>query len=170
VRPLGFAQRPRAGQEAGPLFVVALRTHHINQGILKHLAAGGMGLSGESCVPGRHLRQLDLLWLFIRTGAGMNAPRKLCCAVYTRKSTEEGLDQNFNSLHAQRDACDNYIASQKSEGWLMLGDRYDDGGFSGGNMDRPGLKRLLDDVRRGFVDTIVVPTLPNWLNCSISTK
>ncbi|MDD2809862.1 recombinase family protein [Rhodoferax sp.] len=86
----------------------------------------------------------------------MNAPRKLCCAVYTRKSTEEGLDQNFNSLHAQRDACDNYIASQKSEGWLMLGDRYDDGGFSGGNMDRPGLKRLLDDVRRGFVDTIVV--------------
>ncbi len=100
----------------------------------------------------------------------MNAPRKLCCAVYTRKSTEEGLDQNFNSLHAQRDACDNYIASQKSEGWLMLGDRYDDGGFSGGNMDRPGLKRLLDDVRRGFVDTIVVPTLPNWLNCSISTK
>ena len=60
----------------------------------------------------------------------MNAPRKVCCAVYTRKSTEEGLDQNFNSLDAQRDACDNYIASQKSEGWLMLRDRYDDGGFS----------------------------------------
>jgi DNA invertase Pin-like site-specific DNA recombinase len=86
----------------------------------------------------------------------MNAPRKICCAVYTRKSTEEGLDQNFNSLDAQRDACDNYIASQKSEGWLMLRDRYDDGGFSGGNMDRPGLKRLLEDVRSGLIDTIVV--------------
>lgn len=86
----------------------------------------------------------------------MNGPSKVCCAVYTRKSTEEGLDQAFNSLDAQRDACDNYIASQKSEGWLMLGDRYDDGGFSGGNMDRPGLKHLLDDVRNGLVDTIVV--------------
>lgn len=86
----------------------------------------------------------------------MNAPRKLCCAVYTRKSTEEGLEQNFNSLDAQREACDNYIASQKSEGWLMLGERYDDGGFSGGNMERPGLKRLLDEVRRGLVDIIVV--------------
>jgi site-specific DNA recombinase len=86
----------------------------------------------------------------------MNAPRKVCCAVYTRKSTEEGLEQNFNSLDAQRDACDNYIASQKSEGWLMLGDRYDDGGFSGGNLERPGLKRLLEDVRRGLIDTIVV--------------
>ena len=86
----------------------------------------------------------------------MNAPRKVCCAVYTRKSTEEGLDQNFNSLDAQRDACDNYIASQKSEGWLMLRDRYDDGGFSGGNMERPGLKRLLEDVRSGLIDTIVV--------------
>jgi len=86
----------------------------------------------------------------------MNAPRKLCCAVYTRKSTEEGLEQNFNSLDAQRDACDNFIASQKSEGWVMLGERYDDGGFSGGNMERPGLKRLLEDVRHGLVDTIVV--------------
>jgi DNA invertase Pin-like site-specific DNA recombinase len=86
----------------------------------------------------------------------MNAPRKVCCAVYTRKSTEEGLDQNFNSLDAQRDACANYIASQKSEGWLMLRDRYDDGGFSGGNMERPGLKRLLEDVRSGLIDTIVV--------------
>ena len=86
----------------------------------------------------------------------MTAPRRLSCAIYTRKSTEEGLDQNFNSLDAQRDACENYIASQKSEGWLMTGDRYDDGGYSGGNMDRPGLKRLLDDVRSGLVDIIVV--------------
>ena len=81
---------------------------------------------------------------------------KVLCAVYTRKSTEEGLDQNFNSLDAQREACENYIASQKSEGWLMLSDRYDDGGFSGGNLDRPGLKRLLDDIKRGLVNTIVV--------------
>ena len=86
----------------------------------------------------------------------MNAPRKLCCAIYTRKSTEEGLEQAFNSLDAQREACENYIASQKSEGWLMLRDQYDDGGYSGGNIERPGLKRLLDDVRRGMVDTIVV--------------
>ena len=81
---------------------------------------------------------------------------KVLCAIYTRKSTEEGLDQAFNSLDAQREACENYIASQKSEGWLMLSDRYDDGGFSGGNLERPGLKRLLDDVRRGLVNTIVV--------------
>ena len=86
----------------------------------------------------------------------MTAPRRLSCAIYTRKSTEEGLDQNFNSLDAQRDACENFIASQKSEGWLMTRDRYDDGGYSGGNMDRPGLKRLLGDVRAGLVDIIVV--------------
>jgi DNA invertase Pin-like site-specific DNA recombinase len=86
----------------------------------------------------------------------MTAERRLICAIYTRKSTEEGLDQNFNSLDAQRDACENYIASQKSEGWLMARERYDDGGFSGGNMERPGLKKLLEDVRSGMVDIIVV--------------
>lgn len=67
-----------------------------------------------------------------------------------------GLDQNFNSLDAQREACENCIASQKSEGWLMLSDRYDDSGFSGGNLDRPGLKRLPDEIKRGLVNTIVV--------------
>ena len=86
----------------------------------------------------------------------MTAERPPTCAIYTRKSTEEGLDQNFNSLDAQRDACENYIASQKSEGWLMARERYDDGGYSGGNMERPGLKKLLDDVRSGMVDIIVV--------------
>ena len=86
----------------------------------------------------------------------MTAERRLICAIYTRKSTEEGLDQNFNSLDAQRDACENFIASQKSEGWMMARERYDDGGFSGGNMQRPGLQRLLDDVRNGMVDIIVV--------------
>ncbi len=86
----------------------------------------------------------------------MTAARRLICAIYTRKSTEEGLDQNFNSLDAQRDACENFIASQKSEGWMMARERYDDGGYSGGNMERPGLKKLLDDVRSGMVDIIVV--------------
>lgn len=86
----------------------------------------------------------------------MTAEHRRICAIYTRKSTEEGLDQNFNSLDAQRDACENYIASQKSEGWLMARERYDDGGYSGGNMEPPGLKKLLDDVRSGMVDIIVV--------------
>jgi DNA invertase Pin-like site-specific DNA recombinase len=86
----------------------------------------------------------------------MTDTKKVLCAVYTRKSTEEGLDQNFNSLDAQFDACANYIASQKSEGWAMLNERYDDGGFSGGTLERPAIKRLLDDVRLGLVNTIVV--------------
>ena len=86
----------------------------------------------------------------------MTATPKVLCAIYTRKSTEEGLDQNFNSLDAQHDACANYIASQKSEGWMMLKDRYDDGGFSGGTLERPAIKRLLEDVRKGLVNTIVV--------------
>lgn len=78
------------------------------------------------------------------------------CAIYTRKSTKEGLEQNFNSLDAQREACAAYVLSQKHEGWLELADRYDDGGFSGGSMERPGLNQLLDDVRAGRVDVIVV--------------
>lgn len=78
------------------------------------------------------------------------------CAVYTRKSSEEGLEQEFNSLHAQREACEAYIASQRSEGWVLVRDRYDDGGISGGTLDRPGLKRLLDDVEDGLVDVVVV--------------
>src|SRR4051794_37562015 len=75
--------------------------------------------------------------------------RKVHCAVYTRKSTDEGLDMDFNSLDAQRESCGAYISSQKSEGWLLLPDRYDDGGFSGGTMERPALKRLLADVQAG---------------------
>src|SRR5579872_7323609 len=82
--------------------------------------------------------------------------RKLRCAVYTRKSSEEGLDQEFNSLDAQRDACEAYIASQKAEGWVALRDHYDDGGFSGGTLERPGLQRLLADIEDGLVDVIVV--------------
>jgi len=82
--------------------------------------------------------------------------RKLRCAVYTRKSSEEGLEQEFNSLHAQREACEAYIASQRSEGWVLVRDRYDDGGVSGGTLERPGLQRLLSDIEEGLVDVVVV--------------
>ncbi len=82
--------------------------------------------------------------------------RKLRCAVYTRKSTEEGLEQEFNSLDAQREACEAYVASQKAEGWVLVPDDYDDGGFSGGTLERPALKRLLADIELGRVDVIVV--------------
>ena len=78
------------------------------------------------------------------------------CAIYTRKSTEEGLDQAFNSLDAQRDACTAYIASQRHEGWTLVKNDYDDGGYSGGNVDRPGLQKLLDDIKSGLVDIVVV--------------
>ena len=74
----------------------------------------------------------------------------------TRKSTEEGLEKAFNSLDAQREACARYILSQKHEGWTLLTDVYDDGGFTGGNMDRPGLRQLLADVKAGRVDVVVV--------------
>ena len=82
--------------------------------------------------------------------------RKLRCAVYTRKSSEEGLEQEFNSLHAQREAGLAYIASQKSEGWIELPDHYDDGGISGGTLERPALKRLLRDIEAGLIDVVVV--------------
>src|ERR1700753_2805416 len=84
------------------------------------------------------------------------ALRKLRCAVYTRKSTEEGLEMEFNSLDAQREACEAYVASQKSEGWVLVPDHYDDGGFSGGNLDRPALKRCLADIEAGRIDVVVV--------------
>jgi DNA invertase Pin-like site-specific DNA recombinase len=86
----------------------------------------------------------------------MSARPVVRCALYTRKSSEEGLDQAFNSLHAQREACEAFVRSQASEGWKVLPDVYDDGGFSGGNIERPALKRLLEDVDAGKVDTIVV--------------
>ena len=78
------------------------------------------------------------------------------CAIYTRKSSEEGLEQHFNSLDAQREACEAYIMSQAGEGWTALPARYDDGGYSGGSMERPALQRLLADVGRGLVDIVVV--------------
>ena len=81
--------------------------------------------------------------------------RRLRCAIYTRKSTEEGLDQDFNSLDAQREACAAFIASQVGEGWQAISTRYDDGGFSSGNMERPALKRLLEDIEAGRIQIIV---------------
>ncbi len=95
-----------------------------------------------------------------RAGAAIEKPaapaRKLRCAVYTRKSTEEGLDMEFNSLDAQREACEAYVASQKAEGWHMIPDRYDDGGVSGGTLERPALKQLLEEIERGRIDIVVV--------------
>src|SRR5712664_308473 len=78
------------------------------------------------------------------------------CGIYTRKSTEEGLDQEFNSLDAQRESAEAYISSQKEAGWKLVPDRYDDGGFSGGNLERPALRRLLDDEEAGRVDCVLV--------------
>src|SRR6516164_1659631 len=78
------------------------------------------------------------------------------CAVYTRKSSEEGLEQDFNSLHAQREACEAFIRSQAGEGWRLSQTHYDDGGLSGGTMERPALQRLLEDIRNGLVDVVVV--------------
>ena len=89
----------------------------------------------------------------------MQAPAitpKRRCAVYTRKSTDEGLDMEYNSLEAQRDAGLAYIASQRHEGWIAVADGYDDGGFSGGNMERPALRRLMDDIEDGKIDIVVV--------------
>jgi DNA invertase Pin-like site-specific DNA recombinase len=88
----------------------------------------------------------------VRSGPGS----RIRCAVYTRKSSEEGLEQSFNSLQAQREACESYIASQRHEGWHGIKAHYDDGGYSGGTLERPALKRLLEDIASGKVDTVVV--------------
>jgi site-specific DNA recombinase len=88
--------------------------------------------------------------------AGVSPQQKLRCAVYTRKSSEEGLEMEFNSLDAQRESCEAYVASQRAEGWLLVADRYDDGGFSGGTLERPALKRLRADIEAGRIDVVVV--------------
>ena len=87
---------------------------------------------------------------------GRSSRKAIRCAIYTRKSTEEGLEQDFNSLDAQREACAAYILSQKHEGWTALSARYDDGGYSGGSMDRPALRQLLADIEAGKIDTVIV--------------
>jgi site-specific DNA recombinase len=78
------------------------------------------------------------------------------CAIYTRKSSEEGLGQDFNSLHAQRESCEAFIKSQAGEDWKLVKTAYDDGGFSGGTMERPALQRLLEDIRSRLIDVVVV--------------
>lgn len=85
-----------------------------------------------------------------------DATRTIRCAIYTRKSTEEGLDQDFNSLDAQRESGEAFIASQKAEGWTCATEHYDDGGFTGGNMERPALKRLIADIEARRIDCVVV--------------
>lgn len=89
-------------------------------------------------------------------------PRVVRCAVYTRKSTEEGLQQEFNSLDAQREAAEAFITSQKHEGWQLVPEPYDDGGYTGGNMDRPALQRLLGDIDDNRVDCVVVYKVERW--------
>ncbi|MGH8539672.1 MAG: recombinase family protein, partial [Stenotrophobium sp.] len=88
----------------------------------------------------------------------MNAPikKRVRCAVYTRKSSEEGLDQDYNSIDAQRDAGQAYIASQRHEGWIPVADNYDDPAYSGGNIERPALKRMLADIGKGLIDVVVI--------------
>ena len=103
-------------------------------------------------------------------------PKTLRCAVYTRVSTDAGLEQDFNSLDAQREACEAYVKSQTHEGWRLIKTQFDDGGFSGGNMDRPALQSLLTKIRECQLDIIVVykvdrrarsRTLRNWSSCSM---
>jgi len=86
----------------------------------------------------------------------VNVIKRSRCAIYTRKSSEEGLDMEFNSLDAQREACEAYVVSQKPEGWVALRDRYDDGGHSGGTLERPALRQLIADIEAGLIDVIVV--------------
>src|ERR1700730_1448457 len=100
----------------------------------------------------RHLRAAGR-W---RAAVPRIAPSRKRCAIYTRKSSEEGLEQEFNSLEAQSEACEAFIRSQRNEGWVLVGTRYDDGGFSGGNLERPALQHLIADIRAGRIDIVVV--------------
>jgi site-specific DNA recombinase len=93
--------------------------------------------------------------------------KKIRCAIYTRKSSEDGLEQEFNSLDAQRESCASYVASQKHEGWVLLPTAYDDGGLSGGSLERPALQRLMQDMRDGLVDQIIVYKI-DWLTRSLA--
>src|SRR5512132_1675279 len=98
------------------------------------------------------------------------------CAIYTRKSSEHNLDLEFNSLDAQREACEAYIRSQAHEGWRLIAGRYDDGAFSGASLERPALQQLLGEIRAGKIDSwsstrstgllARSPTLPSWSSCS----
>src|ERR1700752_4948617 len=112
----------------------------------------------RTCHHWHALEWLDLLRPEKSAGCDVNKTPtlKLRCAIYPRKSTEEGLDQEFNSLDAQREAAQAYIASQQHAGWSLVANRYDDGGYTGGNMERPALARLLSDIAADRVDCVVV--------------
>src|ERR1700744_4041005 len=101
------------------------------------------------------MERVALLWPEKQGEEVMKPPVKYC-AIYTRKSSEEGLEQEFNSLDAQREACEAYILSQRHEGWRVVSTLYDDGGFSGGNMERPALGKLMEDIRSRKIDVVVV--------------
>src|SRR5438034_11046595 len=92
----------------------------------------------------------------ISEGTPRRPAKRVRCAIYTRKSSDEGLEQAFNSLDAQREACTAFILSQKHEGWTVLPTQYDDGGHSGGTIERPALKRLLADIEAGQIDVVVL--------------
>jgi site-specific DNA recombinase len=97
------------------------------------------------------------VWLYLRFTLSMTAKAPIRrCAVYTRKSSEEGLEQDFNSLHAQREACEAFIRSQRGEGWRLVETAYDDGGLSGGTLERPALQQLFADIAQHRVETVVV--------------
>src|SRR5919199_650005 len=102
-----------------------------------------------NCARMRPDRSMRRRWLVANRSPPNRAPARLRCAIYTRKSGEEGLEQDFNSLDAQREACEAFIASQKREGWALIGEMYDDGGFSGATVERPAFQRLLSDVSTG---------------------
>src|SRR6266851_770610 len=101
-------------------------------------------------------RPWKLMWEIDVRKPALSPAKAFRCAIYTRKSSEEGLEQDFNSLHAQRESCDAYIKSQRHEGWVPLPALYDDGGFSGGSTERPALKRLLADIQSHLIDVVVV--------------
>src|SRR5262249_34723402 len=173
------SKRPgRAAGRAGPTGPAAAPAGHAAHPCLQGPDAPGPGAGPRLRVRGevlrfalsrrpRHHRQ-PLQWLSVlsprperwqpmsQKTKTRSAARAVRCAVYTRKSTSEGLDQEFNSLDAQREAAQAYIQSQRPEGWLCLPDSYDDGGFTGGNLDRPALSRLLADIQSGKIDCVVV--------------
>ena len=93
-------------------------------------------------------------------------PKPVRCAIYTRKSVAEGLEQAFNTLDAQRASAEAYIASQRDHGWVRVAQRYDDGGFTGGNLERPALRRLLADIQAGHIDVVIVNKVDRLGPCS----
>src|SRR5258708_8707621 len=109
-----------------------------------------------NCARMRPDRSVRRRWPMANRSAPNRVPAILRCGIHTRKSSEEGLEQDFNSLDAQREACEAFIASQKREGWVLIDEIYDDGGFSGATMERPAFQRLLLDMSAGKIDVVVV--------------